>query len=212
MNFYDGYGNTITIAAEAKPFAGKKWAVLGDSISMSRATKFYHTLIAEELGFTVQNLAESGKGYSYIKDSEVPAIDEDVALITIFAGTNDITSAAYVGDPTDTEYNYSGLVYQTILAVQERFPKVPFGIITPTQRHDYDTGHTSCAKIAAGIKAVCELYSVPCFDMHAESGLLALNDSGKGYYFTDGLHLSDAGHAVMAARIKPFIESLMPEG
>lgn len=209
MSIYDLYGNTVMDGDSAKPYAGKKWAVLGDSISMSHAQKFYHTLIAEKLGFTVQNLAASGKGYDYIRDTAVPAIDEDVALVTIFAGTNDIVSAAYIGEPTDREENYSGKVYQTILAVKERFPGVPLGIITPTQRHDYEQGHNNCAKIAAGIKAVCEVYSVPCFDMHTGSGLLALTDEGKSHYFTDGLHLSDAGHAAMAARIEPFIRSLM---
>ena len=212
MSLYDIYGNVISGTAETtKPYTGKKWAVLGDSISMSHADKFYHTLIAEKLGFMVTNLASSGKGYAYIRDTATPNIPDDVDLITIFAGTNDMTSGGNVGNASDTTDTFSGTVYQTILAIQERFPSIPIGIITPTPRYDSTQYTNWVINIAKGIKAVCELHSVPCLDLNSESGVLGLTNENKAYYFdSDSLHLNDNGHSVIASKIEPFIKSIMP--
>lgn len=213
MNFYDGYGNTITIDAAAKPFAGKKWAVLGDSISMSRAEKFYHTHIAEELGFTVQNLAVSGSGYVSVRDSQLPLVDEDVALITVMSGTNDMTSGGSPGSATDTvdSGTFSGNVHDTILAIQTKFPTVPLGVITPVNRVDSVQYKNWVVNIARAIKAVCDQHSVPCFDLNACSGVLGFTEENIAHYYDDsGCHPNDAGHGVMASKLKGFIESLMP--
>ena len=213
MILYDGNGKQLTTTNEnTKPYEGKKWAVLGDSISMSHATNYYHTLIAEDLGFTVENLAASGKGYEYIRDTAVPNIPEDVGLITIFAGTNDMASGGSPGNASDTEdTTFCGKVYQTILAIQELYPGVPLGVITPTPRYDSTQYKDWVISIAAAIKGVCELHSVPCLDLNIASGILGLTDGNKEYYFDgDNLHLNDAGHAMIAAKIKPFIEAIMP--
>lgn len=213
MILYDGNGKQLTTTNEnTKPYEGKKWAVLGDSISMSHATNYYHILIAEELGFAVKNLAASGKGYEYIRNTAVPNIPEDVGLITIFAGTNDMASGGSPGNASDTEgTTFCGKVYQTILAIQELYPDVPLGIITPTPRYDSTQYTNWVISIAAAIKGVCELHSVPCLDLNTESGVLGLTAGNKEYYFDgDSLHLNDAGHAVIAAKIKPFIETIMP--
>ena len=212
MSLYDINGKVISeTVGITKPYAGKKWTVLGDSISMSHATNYYHTLIAEKLGFIVTNLASSGKGYAYIRDTATPNIPSDVDLITIFAGTNDMTSGSNVGNASDTTDTFSGTVYQTILAIQERFPSVPIGVITPTPRYDSTQYTNWVINIAKGIKAVCEFRSVPCLDLNTTSGLLGLTVENKAYYFDGGsLHLNDAGHSVIASKIEPFIKSIMP--
>lgn len=213
MSFYDGNGNTISIETGGKPFAGKKWAVLGDSISVSRAEKFYHTHIAEELGFTVQNLAVSGSGYAGVRDDQLPLVDEDVALITVMSGTNDMTSGGSPGSATDTADSgtFSGTVYDTILAIQTRFPTVPVGIITPVNRVDSEQYKNWVIGIAGAIKAVCDQHSVPCLDLNVCSGVLGFTGENIAYYYQDnGCHPNDAGHAVMASKIRPFVESLIP--
>ncbi len=218
MILYDGNGSAISISggtAAVKPFTGKKWAVLGDSISMSHASKLYHKRIADELGFTVQNLAVSGKGYAHVRDSQLPSVAEDVALITIMAGTNDMTSGGNAGSATDTAENgtFSGTVYDTIRAVQARFPNVPLGIITPVNRVDSTQYKNWVINIARAIDAVCAQHSVPCLDLNACSGVLGFTAENIAAYYDDsGCHPNDAGHALMAAKIKPFIESLMPTG
>lgn len=210
MSLYDINGKVIFGTVTTKPYTGKKWVVLGDSISMSHATNYYHTLIAEKLGFTVINLASSGKGYAYIRDTGILNIPSDVDLITIFAGTNDMMSGNNVGNASDTTDTFSGTVYQTILAIQERFPSIPIGIITPTPRYDSAQYTNWVINIAKGIKDVCELYSVPCLDLNTESGLLGLTEENKTHYFTDNLHLNDKGHSMIASKIEPFIRSIMP--
>lgn len=215
MSLYDIYGNTIsnTETSTTKPYLGKKWAVLGDSISMSGATNLYHKLIANKLGFTVQNLATSGKGYAHVRDTQLPLIDEDVALITVMCGTNDMTSGGNTGNATDTvdSGTFCGTVYDTILKIQEKFPNVPLGIITPVNRVDREQYKNWVIGIAKGIKSVCEQHSVPCFDLNACSGILGFTSENISYYYSDsGCHPNDAGHSIIASKIEPFIKSLMP--
>ncbi len=213
MRFYDGSGNSYALVEAVKPFAGKKWAVLGDSISMSHAEKLYHTHIAQGLGFTVQILAASGKGYEHVRDVQIPAIDADVGLITIMCGTNDMGAGGEPGNATDTveSGSFCGKVHDTILKIQERFPTVPLGIITPVNRVDQERNKNWVFGISKAIREVCGQHSVPCFDLNACSGVLGFTAENKDYYYTDGgCHPNDAGHALMAAKLMPFIESLMP--
>lgn len=214
MILYDGNGTRLVMENnDSKPYEGKKWAVLGDSISMSHASRLYHTLIGEKLGFTVQNLATSGKGYAHVRDTQLPAISDDVDLITIMAGTNDMTSGGSPGNATDTvdSGTFSGTVHDTILAIQTRFPNVPLGIITPVNRVDKEQYKNWVVNIARAIKAVCDQHSVPCLDLNACSGVLGFTAENIAHYYNDsGCHPNDAGHAVMAAKMEPFIKSLMP--
>ena len=211
MNLYDINGNVLTIANAEKPFLGKKWAVLGDSISMSHASKLYHKRIADNLGFTVQNLATSGKGYAHVRDNQLPAIAEDVALITIMCGTNDMGYGGNPGSATDTidSGTFCGTVYDTILAIQTRFPNVPLGIITPVNRVDKEQYKNWVIGIARAIKGVCEQHSVPCLDLNASSGVLGFTAENIAHYYNDsGCHPNDAGHALMAKRLEGFLRTL----
>lgn len=215
MSVYDISGNVVLFSdgsENTKPYLGKKWAVLGDSISMSHASNLYHKLIADKLGFTVQNLATSGKGYSHIRDTQLPSIDEDVALITIMCGTNDMTTDGS-GNYTDTidSGTFCGNVYDTILKIQEAFPHVPIGVITPVNRVDSTQYKNWVINVSKAIKGVCEQHSVPCFDLNACSGVLGFTEENIAYYYNDsGCHPNNNGHALMAAKLEPFIKSLMP--
>ncbi len=214
MNCYDGYGNVVVISGSGagKPFAGKKWAVLGDSISMSHADSLYHKRIAGELGFAVQNLAASGEGYAQVRDAQVPAIASDVDLITVMCGTNDMSAGSNPGSAADTvdSGTFCGTVHDTILKIQERFPEVPLGIITPVNRVDTTQYKNWVISISRAIKGVCDQHSVPCFDLNACSGVLGFTAENIAHYYDDsGCHPNDAGHGVMAAKLLPFVKSLM---
>ena len=215
MILYDGKGNQIASIDGDKPFAGKKWVVLGDSISKTNHSPMpYHAVISEKLGFTVENLAVGGITWEYVRDTEVPLISDDAALITIMAGTNDWTlyTNMSAGDADDTvsDGTYSGLVHDTLLAIQSRFPTIPVGVITPVYRA-IEAGNATIRSISQTIKAVCEYNSVPCLDLNSGSGVLGFTAENIAYYYNDtGIHPNNNGQAVMAAKIEPFIRSLMP--
>lgn len=212
MILYDGNGNQIATIDGGKPFAGKKWVVLGDSISTTtHSPKPYHAVIAEKLGFTVVNLSAGGRTYETILTEQIPNIPDDADLITIMSGTNDSTKGWTIGEATDTDTTtFSGKVHAALLAIQQKFPTIPVGVITSVYK---GSGNTNVQKFSDATKAVCKVYSVPCFDLNAGSGVLAMTEENIAYYYNDGAaatHPNNAGQAVMAAKIEPFIRSLMP--
>lgn len=212
MIFYDGNGKQIDVGSTEKQYSGKKWVVLGDSISTTtHSPKPYHAVIAEKLGFTVTNLSAGGRTYETILSEQIPNIPEDADLITIMAGTNDSTKGWTVGEATDTDATtFSGKVYAALIAIQQNFPTIPIGVITPVFK---GSGNANVQKFSDAIKAVCKVYSVPCFDLNSGSGVLAMTNENIAYYYNDGsaaTHPNNAGQAVMAAKIEPFIKSLMP--
>ncbi|MDC4545503.1 SGNH/GDSL hydrolase family protein, partial [Acinetobacter baumannii] len=63
------------------------------------------------------------------------------------------------------------------------------------------------------LKQYAEHYSLPIFDLYSKSNLYPWQDASNRYYFTapsntepDGLHPNDAGHKIIARKLKPFIE------
>lgn len=81
-----------------KLWSGKKWAVVGDSLTEhnSRALKNYHDFVAEKTGITVLNYGSSGTGYAKDKNTNsaffqrINTIPTDVDIITIFGSGNDL--------------------------------------------------------------------------------------------------------------------------
>ena len=77
---------------------GKKWAVVGDSLSASTTNtdKFYHDYISEKTGITVENMGNSGSGYKKKDDKElafyqrITSVPTDADVVTIFGSGNDL--------------------------------------------------------------------------------------------------------------------------
>lgn len=58
------------------------------------------------------------------------------------------------------------------------------------------------------IHEVTEYYSLPVLDLWSVSGIQPRGEIIKQKYCPDGLHPNDAGHALIAARLKGFLEAL----
>ena len=58
------------------------------------------------------------------------------------------------------------------------------------------------------IREVAEYYSLPVLDLFAVSGIQPAIKEVQEYYLPDGLHPNDNGNAVIAARLKSFLETL----
>lgn len=193
----------------AVDYGNIKWAVLGDSISDNvqiSSLTYYFEIIAQKLGIDVTCLARSGNSWSTVLSAQVSAIPSGTQLVTIMAGTNDLTTS--VGEITDTEGNsLYALMYQAVSQITNDNPGVSIGIITPVPRYDSDQYHTKVTQISGAIKNFCEYYSIPCLDLNKESGITPFNVGT--YYKADKLHPNDAGQEKMSKKIEPFIKTLL---
>ncbi|MFW2005856.1 hypothetical protein ACG9ZC_11470, partial [Acinetobacter baumannii] len=59
-------------------------------------------------------------------------------------------------------------------------------------------------------------FGIPYVDLYNESGLAVYNAAANSYYFTrpgstepDGVHPNDLGHALIAIKIKKWLESFV---
>lgn len=165
-----------------KLWSGKKWAVVGDSLTEhnSRALKNYHDFIAEETGITVLNYGSSGTGYAKDKNTNsaffqrINSIPTDVDVITIFGSGNDLGFLP-LGEITDSDTTtLCGCINATIDAVLARFPMTPFGIITPTPWFDVwipGAAPNVMSNYSDALAEICKRNGIPCLNLFYCSNL-----------------------------------------
>ncbi|MEA4969577.1 MAG: SGNH/GDSL hydrolase family protein [Candidatus Pelethousia sp.] len=212
-------------------FYGKRWLVIGDSISESNfhTQKNYHTYVSEWLHMEVVNVAASGTGFNYAFQgnggwlSEMENYPVDIDIITIMGGLNDRHYAvgAY-GD--ETEHTFYGSLKLFFDKLIEKYPNTPIGVITSTPRL-YCWGERG--EYVEHINAVITMsgeYSLPVLDLYRSSGLRPWNEDNNKEYFShidsttqrknetgDGVHLNDKGHLLVAYKVYDFmLANLIP--
>ncbi|WLG14646.1 SGNH/GDSL hydrolase family protein [Psychrobacter cibarius] len=210
---------------------GKKWAVIGDSITAKnfRANNNYHDFIKADVGdLTVYNYGISSTGYFDRNNMVSTIIETDIDIVTVFLGTNDwgLTSAAsnkplgvFLETGTTT---VSGCVNTLFTALLNKFPTKKIAILTPLPRLENWGSDAESNNKGYTLEQLCNLikqyaahYSLPCLDLYHGSNLTVWVAAGNAYYFTapasstpDGLHPNDAGHRVIADKVKAFLESI----
>ena len=217
-------------ALERKEWEGKKWAAVGDSLTETniRTTKNYHDYIAEKTGVSVVNMGVGGSGYKNL-DGESLAfyqrilnVPTDVDVVTIFGSGNDLYPCwdnYGLGKVTDTGTDtICGCINTTIDNLYSVLPAVQLGIITPTPWDSYPTGATEdpenrMALYSDALVEICKLRGIPCLDLYRCSALRPWDQSFKNVAYSKddggGVHPDEVGHAIIAPRIKAFLESLM---
>ena len=200
FNFFDGYtSDFITlIAEEEKKWQGKKWCVIGDSITEDnfRANKHYWSYINEKTGISVINKGISGTGYkesnpfyNRINASDFPI---DCNIITIMGGINDIVGwgdSLTIGNPTDiNDDTICGCVNLAIDALERKYPVyLTLGIISPlpakvnTEIEAFSNALypnqypllTDCRmeEFVTKLKTICDMRGYPFLDLYHDSGL-----------------------------------------
>lgn len=220
---YEAYWERHGFDLALHPYTEKKWVCMGDSLTEAnaRTDKNYHDYIAEETGITVVNMGRSGSGYKRTEDegyafyqriSDVP-VDADV--VTIFGSGNDLTFSDTLGAATDTGTDtICGCINTTIDNLYAVMPLARLGIISPTpwvNNQPSDNG-TMCAYSDA-LKMICELRGIPFLDLFHCSGLRPNDATFRGLAYSkddgNGVHPDEAGHALIAPRIKAFLETLL---
>jgi lysophospholipase L1-like esterase len=147
-------------------------------------------------------------------------MDDDADLVLVFGGTNDFGHGdAPLGEMNDRSvYSFYGALHTLLLTLIRKYTDKQIVFLTPlhrinespsenTKKHEGIAAHPLCDYVKA-IREVCEYYSIPVLDLYKESGMACNVKEYCDLYAPDGLHPNDAGHAILAHKIKNFLERL----
>ena len=208
-------------------------ACIGDSITAGNGTtKTYWQILEETLELeSMTGMGVAGSCISSQSDygtSNSPLINRytsipDSDIITLFMGTNDYGHETPMGTIADkTDISFYGALNVIIPGIIKAHPCSRVIFMTPIHRYGFGTskltgtnftydhlpngrGH-ALKDYADAIKAVCTKYSVPVIDMFEAVGLDPSISSVKYTYMPDGLHPNAAGHEIIAAAIRKYME------
>ena len=146
-------------------------------------------------------------------------MDGSADAVVVFGGTNDFGHGdAPLGTMADREPNtfYGGCHY-LMNGLLEQYTGKPVVILTPLHRGNEDDlcgdgnkpYHVApLAEYRRILMEVAAYYALPVLDLYATSGIQPKNQRCRELLLPDGLHHSDAGHALLAHRIGQFLLSL----
>lgn len=196
---------------------GKKWNILGDSISHEGAytNKHYYHFIAERNGMTTTSYGVSGtriSGSGSAMCVRYANMSDDADIITVFGGVNDFgqTSPAPLGSFEDTDNNtFYGALHTLAKGLINKYPNKLILFITPMPQvgfwsHSETTNEFGLTVFDYGdaIKEVCGFYGIPVYDLGRCGGMTPKVPSQKSLYYTDGLHLNYTGHEKMSLALE----------
>lgn len=209
------------IGGNAPSMHGKKWAILGDSITFgltltnANETRF-SSLVAKQCGLTDYNYGYSGSRIAVAGDEtsdtytkamviRYASMIADADVITVFGGINDANNKIPLGELGSTDIaTFYGALDTLCRGLQEKYPGKAIGFITPLRyREDADY-----AQYVTAIQEVCGKYAIPVLDLYHEGQLSAHTEALQALYFSDGLHPNALGHQVMARKIANFLNRL----
>ena len=218
----------------------KKIACLGDSITEGVHADGWqwHRYIdqwAKNNGIetTVVNLGIGGTSVctsSYVTDTLKPFVNRletipvDADVVTIFGGTNDWGNNATLGtiEDTGTETFYGA--YKHILEwLAINRPNAKVMTMTPLKRYFRGGGTTwvnaqttpnnkgnLLQDYVRAVKEVSDLYTVPCVDLHNDSGLNPVLEIVRTKFMGDGLHPTAEGnkrmYPIILDKMRPLLE------
>ncbi|AZA49748.1 SGNH/GDSL hydrolase family protein [Chryseobacterium carnipullorum] len=189
---------------------GKKWGNIGDSIA--NFTTGYRVLIPTMSDCDMYNYAVDGGSYApktgqtMVISEEYVNMSNDLDIITVHAGVNDVSGGIAIGSNSDTtNATFKGALNVTYKGLIKKYLGKKIGIITPIQRQN----NSDLLPYVDAIKDVAKIYGIPVLDLNAGCGLCPDIPEVKAAYFDDiGLHPNRAGHKVFANKILSFLESL----
>jgi lysophospholipase L1-like esterase len=199
--------------------SGLKYTAIGDSItSTAYASIPYPNLIGTQTGAIITNKGVSGWRMMRIAGANncildlVNALTGTEDIVTLAGGYNDQNSFV-LGTMTDrvdsTFYGAYHLACSTMLAKCPGKRIATFTLFPDGTKNSGNATETSLNQINQAIKDVSAYYSIPNLDLWNNGGLPVFLDYFKtNYTLNDGIHFNNAGHAIIARRIKAFLESL----
>ncbi len=148
-------------------------------------------------------------------------INHNADMVIVFGGTNDYGHGdAPFGSLDDkTPQTFCGAVNFLMSYLSENFVKKGKTVVflTPARRTGDENIPVRPEKSADAqplikyVDVILELgarFGIHVYDMYRELGINPNSADDKADYTTDGLHFNDAGHAIIASKVKAFLESL----
>ena len=205
---------------------GKKINFLGDSITegvgASEYARCYLEQFAAATGAICRNYGISGTRiakrrvpyeipeFDRYYASRVPEMDPDADIVVVFGGTNDYGHGdAPLGEMNDrTIWTYYGALHVLFTALIEKYPAAQIVVLTPLHRDDEEKRTPTLKPFVDATRQVAEFYSLPVLDLWANYGIQPRIPVMKEMYVPDGLHPNDAGHAILANKLRAFLEHM----
>ena len=215
---------------------GLKINFLGDSITEGVGTSapdmIYHALLKKEAGLSEarnygiggsrfalkKNIAEGlpPTHFDYQSFSErFDKMDDDADAVVVFGGTNDYghgdaSLGSYFDRTPDTFY---GACHYVLSGLMVKYLGKPIVVMTPLHRLKEewmeDDGRLKRLKtFVDALKEVAEYYSIPVLDLFSTSMMQPNVDANREKFMPDGIHPNDAGHELIANKLKRFLEAL----
>ncbi len=216
---------------------GIKANFLGDSITEGCGTtsqeNTYHGFLKRNCGLAeARNYGKGGTRIARQSEMKKPdprdedfimraqEMDPDADLIVVFGGTNDYGNGqAPLGEITDTSmFTFYGAVHTLCEKLKKKYPNGKIVFMTPLHRWNECGGEGTwkpegvkqhnLSEYAKAIKEACAMHDVPVLDLFNE-GEMPINDNDfRREYAPDGVHPNDAGHEILARKLKAFLENL----
>ena len=204
-------------------------------VGASSKDTIYHAVLAREAGLAeARNYGISATRFALQKgtphrpkDNYVDVnsfserfdqMDDDADVVVVFGGTNDFGHGdASLGSFTDsTPETFYGACHYLFSGLIRKYLGKTVVIMTPLHRaceiksspNLVGCGAVTLRDYVNIIREVAEYYSLPVLDLYASSGLQPAIAEIKEKYVPDGLHPNDNGNAVIAHKLKCFLEAL----
>ena len=211
------------LSKEVRKWHGELWAAIGDSLTEvnAKTTKNYCDYISEATGITVANMGVSGTGYMKFHDvsnafyDRVANVPQDADVVTIFGSLNDIGQPLGTVEDDVSDNTVFGFVNGTIDALYTALPTVNLGIISPTPWNTSEpwNENNEATKYCEGLKQICYNRGIPFLDLYHCSNLRPWDSTARTLFYSrdggSGTHPDERGHAMIAPKIKAFLESLL---
>ena len=151
-------------------------------------------------------------------------MDTTADMVIVYGGVNDyLHGDAPFGEMGDTTpATFCGGVYFLMNYLREVYGDKPIIFMTPARcylRKEVDDRivSTHAKKLPGGkplidyvevILETAKQFRIPVLDLYRDLGIDPHDPADFDTYTVDGLHFNDAGHGVLAEKLKAFLESL----
>ena len=154
--------------------------------------------------------------FDYDFQMRAEVMDKDADMVFVFGGTNDYGHGdAPVGEENDTSpYTFYGGLNNLTDKLTKIYGKEKINFILPLRRFDeesvYGQGNRKFPTLNLKgyvdiIRSFCEKRGIGYIDLYNHGFPAPLTNTGDEYT-VDGLHPNDKGHALVAERIKEYVD------
>ena len=146
-------------------------------------------------------------------------MDDDADIVVVLGGTNDFGhgDAPFGSFEDRTPETFCGACHILMSGLMTKYVGSTVVFMTPLHRIEEDSPRGSGSKKVDSallidyvrmIRRIAEYYAIPMLDLYSSSGIQPKVPALREAYCPDGLHPNDAGHKLIADRLRAFLESL----